>query len=274
MIKLLALVVALFALPALAKPKTIVLKSENTVVLRGAVSVDSVSTTIAAILKKDRELPEGKPIYLVIDSPGGDIVAGLDLIQAVKAMDREVKTVSIFAASMGFMIVQNLGERIVTPNTLMMSHRARGGVSGNIPGEIDVSYKFWSKYVLEALDGTAKRLNMTKDELTRKHYDEWWIHGKTAPEEGVADTVVLVQCGDDMSGVQNSVVNTFFGPIKVTWSKCPLVRTPLKTDFSETEDMDDFEQKMFNKAVHMNLYDRERYLQEFIISGKSDGVFK
>src|SRR5690349_7507606 len=97
-----------------AKDADVVLTDKNSVTLRGEVSDESVNALIKTLRSLDTDKEVGKPIYLTVYSPGGSIQSGIELNDAVKGLRRPVKTITIFAASMGFQIVQNLDERLIT----------------------------------------------------------------------------------------------------------------------------------------------------------------
>jgi len=122
------------------KPHVVEITAENSVVLRGAMTELSTSKVLSEIILKDRDLPAGEPLYLYIDSPGGEIVSGTQMIEGIKGLSREVITITQFSASMAFITVQSLGKRLIMPSGVLMSHRAKGGVEGQIPGEMDTRY--------------------------------------------------------------------------------------------------------------------------------------
>ena len=68
-------------------------------------------------------------IYIVVNSPGGSVTAGMKFITFANGIDN-VKTITITAISMGSAIVEALpGERLIVPNATFMFHRAAGSVS-------------------------------------------------------------------------------------------------------------------------------------------------
>lgn len=246
------------------------LKTANTVILRTAVDENSVSTAINQLLIKSSLLPPGEPIYLFIDSPGGSVTDGMLLIQAAKALDREVKTITNFAASMAFITVQNLGERIILPYGVLMSHRATGIVRGQQPGELDTRYLFWNIYLTNVDTDTAKRLGLSAKDLVNKHANEWWIVGTNAVHEKAADKVMLIRCGKDMSSTYKEDMGTVFGNVVVEWSNCPMVLVPLKIDLSGIRffAMSDIETREFNASIRMYFYDKRAYLTNYTMKGK------
>jgi ATP-dependent Clp protease, protease subunit len=271
---LLAMFVTLFlAVPAFAD--TVVLSEANTVVMRYAFTDESVSKVILELVTKSAALPAKQPMYLFLDSPGGSVIAGNNLINAVKGLGREVKTITSFSASMGFITVQNLGERLVLEDGILMSHRATGGVSGQFPGEIDTRYLFWKKYLKNLLEPVAKRVGMTGDQLERKHYSEWWTTGEEAVAQNTADRVVTVKCDETMLSTKEETVSTFFGPLVVTWAKCPLVKAPLAVKMEQISfiNMTDSERRDFMNAINLYFYNKQNFLKEFIMTGKFSQLF-
>jgi ATP-dependent protease ClpP protease subunit len=121
MVKVLALALALFATPSFSK--TLTLHKDRTVFINGTVS--------GAILNQANEvyqlaIKSSDPIYFVINSPGGSVFAGLQMLTAIKAaQSRGVKfhcLTALMAASMAFQFLAACDFRYAFENSLLLFH--------------------------------------------------------------------------------------------------------------------------------------------------------
>ena len=97
----------LIASPLLASDQ-VKLTLKNTVVYRGEVNAESALDVTLKLTKLIiKRGSQDYPIYLVMDSPGGNIYVGEQFIQFAKLVSN-LKTISIFAASMASSIVEAL----------------------------------------------------------------------------------------------------------------------------------------------------------------------
>lgn len=213
--------------------ETLTLSKSNTVSFRNIVSAPTVAQVQLELLKKDKALPKGQPIYLVLDTPGGDIEAGAMLEDTARGLSRPVHTITNFAASMGFNIVQRLGKRYIAPSGVLMAHRARvEGVSGQIPGEFLTAVGNIYREVTRMEMQNASRLGISFEAYTNMVKDEkWYENGDEAVTQGAADAVANIRCDSSLDGTTTEEVATMFGPAKVTYADCPAVSSPLKIDF-------------------------------------------
>lgn len=214
--------------------KKVKLSSHNTIALRGPVSYSSVAQLQAKILDVSAKLPKRSVIFLVLDTPGGSVGAGMDLIQTAQAIPQRVVTITSFAASMGFITAQSLGPRLILPHGTLMSHRAAGGVSGQIPGEANSRLNYLMESIQDIERYVAKRLKRSHSSYANLIINEYWTFGQRSVNQNAADQVVLATCDGSLSGTETQTIQTFFGPVKVTFSKCPLVSAPLAIDFGDT----------------------------------------
>lgn len=224
---------------------SVVLSRDNLVILSSEVRGESVGKVIAQVKELDRPKsafrkwsPDKKPIYLFLNTPGGSIQAGLELIEALGGANRPIHTVTLFAASMGFQIAQNLGDRFVLKNGVLMSHRASGEFFGSFggqrPSQLDSRYNLWLSRMDELDKQTVKR---TKGKQTLASYqkaysDELWMTGTQSVEGGYVDKVVTVKCDESLSGVTSNSFSFFGLTITYDLDNCPINTSPMNVKVS------------------------------------------
>lgn len=223
------------------KSNRVVLNKENVVILSGEINGQSVGKIVEEIRKKETKTSKLKrkiglgndPIYLFLNTPGGSIEAGLQLIEILKGVSRPVNTISMFSASMGFQLVQNLGERLVLENGILMSHRASGEFSGSFggqsPSQLENRFVFWNSRIKELDEQTVKRTNgkQTLESYQKSYANELWLTGKQAVESGYADKIVSVKCDNSLEGVTTHSLRLFGLEILYDLDNCPLNTQPM-----------------------------------------------
>ena len=248
------------------------LESKNTYVFRGPVTGESVGDAIKKIAKMSRNLSKSEVIYLVLDTPGGSIFDGIDFIDFLEGVPQEVRTVTLFAASMGFQIVENNpGKRLITRGGTLMSHRAVvSGLEGQFDGELESRYKMYKRKIdyLEAVD--SNRMSIPVDVYKEKIKPELWVHGFDAQEQNVADEVVLLQCGSTMNGEDTIKIRTFFGAVSVVFDSCPLIRDPIRIDMSDVRnDAQNFVSNMISEMFS----EKTKFVKDYIVTEKFYKIF-
>lgn len=248
---------------------TLIFSKNNTLTFRDVITAKSVSDIQVKLIQMSHSLPETTPIYLVLDTPGGSIDAGLSLISTARGLPQEVKTVTLFAASMGFHTVQSLGERYVLSSGTLMSHRASiGGLSGQVPGEAVTRLNALIRLTTEMDEKASKRIGMSLADYQNLIRDEYWVQGENAVKESMADKTVYGRCAEDMNGSYTQVVMTLFGAFTVEWSNCPLISAPLRIDVSDTLRRlgNSAERYQFIKFINTFVNDKKAFTQRYIIN--------
>lgn len=212
------------------KPKddVLLLRSNNTLSLNMPVMPESVRSLEEKAFQLDQKLPKGEPLYLVLNSPGGSVEAGINLIEFLKGLGRPIHTISMFSASMSFVISQYLNTRYVISSGTLMTHRATvGGIEGTLPG----SYQSRSNLILEQIlnisQTIATRSGMELEAYLDASVNELWLTSYQAVTRGFADKIVSVKCDKSLSGNTSQNINFLGMNFKLIFSDCPLITTPL-----------------------------------------------
>lgn len=215
----------------------ITLTQENSVFLKDVVQDVSMTKLMSELSKRENN---SEPVlYLILDTPGGSVFSGLNLIHFLKGFKKPVKTITIFSASMGFQIVEgNPGERLILDTGTLMSHPMSGGEYGEIGDGLSMDKRInFIKEIVKTMDEQVVARTKGKQTLEsyRKQYDnELYSTGSNAVDLGYADGVVKVSCSSDLLS-DNEIIdereyigNGFAIDIKYEYSKCPLMLSILK----------------------------------------------
>lgn len=203
---------------------------DSVIVLRGVVDDQSVARVSAAIL----EAP-GKEVYLYLSSPGGNITAGLQLIDVIKNSGKTVKCVAGYAASMAFAILQACQERYVMDHSVIMQHVASYSMNGNEPNNWKMAH-FIHDMVRKLEEAQAARLGLTYEQFHEKVRDDWWMLGDTAVKERAADDVVTASCTPSLTKKRTKQkVQEFIWVHIYEWSGCPLIEGPISVEDAPPE---------------------------------------
>src|SRR5437868_14296835 len=116
------------------------LRRERIVFLGTEVEASAANLIVAQLLFLEAEDPDAD-IRFYINSPGGDVYAGLAMYDAMQFVKPDVQTFCIgMAMSMGALLLAGgaPGKRFVLPNSKVMIHQGSGGFSGT-PADIQIA---------------------------------------------------------------------------------------------------------------------------------------
>lgn len=227
------LLILLMLLSFGAMGRVITLEKGDFFTFSGEVNGDTVATALkdlSSILDERDNYVEVKPLYMILDTPGGEVTSGNNLIEVITALEQPVDSIVVFAASMGFHFTQNTSKRYILNSGVLMSHKIRGGVEGEFGqpnSQLDNRLDLW-KGVSKRMDEAVVKKNgkMTLDEYWKLVENEYWCEGQSCVDKGFADEVVQVRCGKSLKGAYDFKASfSFLGmPITVTAKKpnCPL----------------------------------------------------
>jgi len=147
MTRILFLALTLCAQPLAAK--TLKLDKERTILISGPIGNGILAQANQVY---SLALASPKPIYLVLNSPGGSVYVGLQMLSAMRAARaRGVEfrcLTTLMSASMAFQILAYCDKRYALEHTLLLWHSMRGG-NENLTAE-DHKYEGAKTQLLEA----------------------------------------------------------------------------------------------------------------------------
>lgn len=214
----------------LASAKNSIVLSENTIVMRGEVDSSSVSKVISSLMTA-----EGDTVNLFLSSPGGSVLDGAQLVQAIRSVNKKVVCVTDFSASMSFVIFQACDERIVLESSILMQHVPSFGLRHQ-PQPNALAFVEFIKQMTNTIDkAQAARMELTLERFRQLTRDDYWLFGREAVKAKAADRVAQAICTPDLTKKEEKEKISIFGGLvvlNVTWSKCPLVTEPRSVEIS------------------------------------------
>ncbi len=132
----------------------------------------------------------GKPIWLLINSPGGSVLAGARLVSAIQESKVPVYTVcTVLCASMAAIIHQYGTKRYMTTRSLLMFHNAAMGLSGQLP-EMLVRLNMMNSYTQKMDAYIAQRSGQSLEAFNTRFSHELWMDDDESLKGHYIDGVV------------------------------------------------------------------------------------
>jgi len=204
---------------AFAESTHIELTPTNHVLLQGEVNNESISGVFEHIYKSDST----KTFYIVIDSPGGNVIDGLRLARYLQTTKRPITCIATTAVSMAFVILQSCSTRLVLDSTITMTHEISAGSEKE--SLADTKNRVKIEQGLEDILNRIiiKRLKLSMTEYLSKLKPEYWIiGGEDLLKDNIADAIVSISCSLELEKLQEEVVVMGpFGPKTINRNACP-----------------------------------------------------
>jgi len=167
------------------------LLKERIVILSDTVNNVTANLIVAQLLFLEAEDPN-KDIQFYINSPGGEVSAGLMIYDTMQYIKPDVQTICMgMAASMGAFLVAAgaKGKRFALPNADLMIHQPSGGAQGQAT-DITIA----AEYILKL----KQRLNRILSEHTGQPIEvierdtdrDTWLSAEQAIEYGLIDKIM------------------------------------------------------------------------------------
>ena len=172
------------------------LLKERVIFIVGEIESHMANLVVAQLLFLESENPE-KDLALYINSPGGEVSAGLAIYDTMQFIKPSVSTICVgMAASMGAVLLAGgeKGKRFALPHSRVMIHQPLGGFHGQA-ADIDIH----AREVLETRDRLnrilAKHTGQPIEKIKQDTDRDNFMSGEAAVKYGIIDHV-LEERGD------------------------------------------------------------------------------
>jgi ATP-dependent Clp protease, protease subunit len=162
-----------------------------------AIDSNVANVVVAQLLLLDSQNSE-REIQLFINSPGGEVYAGLAMYDVMQFIRAPIRTTCVgIAMSMGSVLLMagTKGRRTALPNSRIMIHQGSSGFRGNTPDvEVQAKEIFALREIMTSL--YVKHTGQDADKLTRDMERDFFMTPQMALEYGLIDEVVEIMPKD------------------------------------------------------------------------------
>lgn len=203
----------LFLLNNLITAPSLILNSQNSLLVKGPIDETSVAEFIHDLNKRESK----DNLYLFLDTPGGSVEDGTKIINEI--IKYNINCIAERAYSMGFVIFQSCNKRYITKFGKLMQHQISYGIN-NEKAKVENYVGFVDQIEKELLSIQTERIGISIKNFKEKTNNDWWMVGKNALKENCADEIIFPKCSIELTK-KNFKKKTMFGTF--VFSMCPLV---------------------------------------------------
>ena len=167
------------------------LLKDRIIFLSGEINTEMANAIIAQLLFLNAQDKE-KDITMYINSPGGQVTAGLGIYDTMNHISCDVATVCIgMAASMGAFLLSSgaKGKRYALPNAEVMIHQPLGGARGQAT-DIQIVAENIIKIKKKLATILAKNTGQDYDKVIADTERDNYLDASEAKEYGLVDSVL------------------------------------------------------------------------------------
>ncbi|MEO1235837.1 MAG: ATP-dependent Clp protease proteolytic subunit, partial [Planctomycetota bacterium] len=145
--------------------------SDRRIALNGPIITGTADYVCDRIHYFNNEDPT-KPIFLIIDnSPGGSVLQGYRIVEAIETSDAPIHVVvKSFAASMAAVITTLADHSYAYPNAIMLHHQMSAGAFGNMT-DIEEQVEMLKEWESRLAVPVAEKMGVTPDEFKAQMYE-------------------------------------------------------------------------------------------------------
>jgi len=138
-----------------------------------------------------------REIRVYINSPGGEVYAGLAMYDTMQMVNNDVSTFAMgFAASAASLILVagTKGKRYALPNSRVLIHQGSTGFRGNTP-DVEIQARESINLVARCIEILAAHSGQPYDKVKHDTERDYYLNAEEAKEYGLIDAVLEPQAG-------------------------------------------------------------------------------
>lgn len=146
---------------------------------------------VAQLLFLEKEDPD-RDVDVYINSPGGDVMAGLAIYDTMRHIKPDVATICVGSAhSMGAVLLSagTKGKRSSLPNSRIMIHQGSGGFQGT-PSDIEIQARLVLSYRTLLTQMLSENCGREFSEVARDIDRDYWMTAEEGVAYGIIDRVL------------------------------------------------------------------------------------
>ncbi|WP_185872246.1 ATP-dependent Clp endopeptidase proteolytic subunit ClpP [Blattabacterium cuenoti] len=162
------------------------------VIFLGTPIEDQIANIVQAQLLFLQSVDSIKDIQIYINSPGGDVYAGLGIYDTMQIVEPDVATICTgMAASMAAVLlcagVKN--KRSALKHSRIMIHQPIGGTQGQA-SDIEITVREIVKLKKELYEIISKHSGVSMEKIEKDSDRDYWMTSKEAKEYGMIDEIL------------------------------------------------------------------------------------
>ncbi|XBT18880.1 MAG: ClpP family protease [Candidatus Shikimatogenerans sp. AspAUS03] len=155
-----------------------------------------ISTEVANVIQAQllylQSVNNKKTIYMYINSPGGDIYAGLGIYDTMQTIKPKIHTICTgMAASMAAVLLCSgcKGKRYILKHSRTMIHQPIGKLEGQI-SDMNINIKEMNKLKREIYNIISYHTGKSIKKIKRDSNRDFWMDAKESQKYGIIDKII------------------------------------------------------------------------------------
>lgn len=163
---------------------------DRIIFVKGRIEPTMADVITAQLLWLDQQ--SDKPINLYVNSGGGSVIDGLEIIDCMNFINASVSTTCLgMAASMGAVILScgEKGKRFALPHSRVMIHQVSSGMQGSY-SDLKIELEQTERCKKDIYNMLAKNIGKTYEEIETLCDRNNWFIGQEAVDLGIIDEII------------------------------------------------------------------------------------